>query len=72
MIPNHIKINFQTMLNAADNGELKLLECTDSTTNEPRYVITAISWDNDTQEYVMTPFGHISTGNPYEEYNPPE
>jgi hypothetical protein len=38
-------------------------------TGEPRYVICAIARDG--ADYVMTPFGHLAPGNPYEAYEPP-
>jgi hypothetical protein len=38
-------------------------------TGEPRYVICAIG--RDVGDYVMTPFGHLAPGNPYEAYEPP-
>ncbi len=38
-------------------------------TGEPRYVICAIARDR--ADYVITPFGHLAPGNPYETYGPP-
>jgi hypothetical protein len=35
---------------------------------EPRYVICAIARGAD---YVITPFGRLAPGNPYEAYEPP-
>jgi len=67
-IPDHARANFQTLLRAAENGHLALMECTDAVTGEPRYVICAVSRDGD---YLFTPFGHLADGNPYEAYVPP-
>lgn len=44
------------------------MECTAATAGEPRYVLCAVGCtDND---YVMTPFGHLAPGNPFEDYLP--
>jgi hypothetical protein len=40
-IPDHISTNFETLLRAASNGNLALMECIDAITGEPRYVICA-------------------------------
>lgn len=68
-IPDGYIANFNTLLKAAGNGDLALLECTDAKTGEPRFVICAVGYDGD--EYVMTPFGHLCDGNPFEAYTPP-
>ena len=69
-IPDAFRRNFATLLRAAENGDLALLECADPVTGEPRYVICAVGRDG--ASYVMTPFGHLHDGNPYEAYRPPE
>lgn len=69
-IPDHARRNFQTLLRAAEAGHLALMECTDAVTGEPRYVIAAMGRDG--SDYVMTPFGHLAEGNPYEAYIPPD
>jgi hypothetical protein len=38
-IPDHAQTNFQTLLRAAENGHLALMECADAATGEPRYGI---------------------------------
>lgn len=68
-IPAAYAANFQTLLDAASHGDLALMECTDAVTGEPRYVICAVGYEKG--EYVMTPFGHLHDGNPYEAYIPP-
>lgn len=40
MIPDHVRANFQTLLRAAESGDLALMECTDALTGEPRHVIS--------------------------------
>ena len=70
-IPDYARENFQTLLRAAENGHLALMECMDTLTSEPRYVICAVGrGEND--DYLFTPFGHLSETNPYETYRPPE
>ena len=68
-IPDHLTCNFKTLLRAADDGNLALLECLDAATGEARYVLCAVGRDGD--NYVMTPLGHLAEGNPYEAYLPP-
>lgn len=70
-IPDHARANFQTLLRAAENGDLALMECTDAATGDPRYVIAAVQRD-DGGDYLFTPFGHLAEGNPYHLYHPPE
>jgi len=65
-IPDYARENFQTLLRAAQNGDLALMECADVESGVPRYVICAIGRDND--DYVFKPFGHLAEGNPYEAY----
>ena len=68
-IPDHARTNFQTLLRAASDGNLALMECTDAVTGEPRYVICAVGRDG--TDFVFTPFGHLADGNPYDAYLPP-
>jgi hypothetical protein len=69
-IPDYARTNFQTLLRAAEHGHLALMECTDVASGAPRYVICAVGWCDG--EYIMTPFGHLADGNPYELYIPPD
>ena len=68
-IPDHARANFQTLLRAATSGDLALMECTDIATGEPRYVICAVGREGG--DYVITPFGHLHDGNPFDAYRPP-
>jgi hypothetical protein len=70
MIPDHIRANFQTLMRAAENGDLALMECSDAESGVPRYVICAVGRNGG--EYLFTPFGHLAEGDPYEAYHPPE
>jgi len=54
-IPDHARANFETLLRAAVDGNLALMECADAATGEPRYVICAVG--NDGTEFLFTPFG---------------
>ena len=69
-IPSYARTNFQTLLRAAGDGNLALMECIDAATGIPRYVICAVGRDG--EDFVFTPFGHLAEGNPYEAYVPPE
>ena len=68
-IPDHARANFETLLRAAADGSLALMECADALTGEPRYVICAVGCDG--AEFVFTPFGHLADGNPFDAYLPP-
>ena len=63
-------VRVQTLLRAAGDGNLALMECFDAVTGSPRYVICAVGRDDG--DYVFTPFGHLANGNPYDAYLPPD
>ena len=69
-IPDPVRTNFDTLLRAADDGNLALMECLDAATRETRYVLCAVGRDGD--DYLFTPFGHLADGNPYDAYLPPD
>ncbi|MBP7339659.1 DUF6117 family protein [Niveispirillum sp.] len=69
-IPDHARANFSTLLRAAHDGNLALMECNDAVTGEPRYVIWALGRDQ--RGIIMTPFGHLADGNLYDAYLPPD
>jgi len=68
-IPDYARTNVNTLLRAAGDGNLMLMECADALTGERRYVIAAVGRDGG--DYVFTPFGHLADGNPYHAYLPP-
>jgi hypothetical protein len=68
-IPDHARANFETLLRAAADSNLALMECKDAVTSEPRYVICAVGRDG--TDFVFTPFGHLADGNPFDAYQPP-
>jgi hypothetical protein len=69
-IPDYARTNFDTLLRAASEGNFALMDCLDTATREPRCVICAVGRSDG--EYVFTPFGHLSDGNPYDAYLPPD
>lgn len=68
-IPDYVRTNFNTLLRAASNGNLALMECTDAVTGEPRYLVCAVGREG--TDYVFAPCGHLVDGNPYDAYLPP-
>lgn len=72
-IPDYARANFETLLKAAKAGDLALMECTEVETGEIRFVLCAVGRDADQigGDYVMTPFGHLAPGNPFDAYIPP-
>ena len=72
-IPDYARANFETLMNAAKAGDLALMECTEVASGETRYVLCAVGREPDLDggDYVMTPFGHLAPGNPYDAYIPP-
>jgi Family of unknown function (DUF6117) len=63
------KKNFQTLLTAASNGHLALLECVDSSSGETRSVVCAVNHVG--EEYEFVPLAKLFRGNPYDEITPP-
>ncbi|WP_422051133.1 DUF6117 family protein [Sphingomonas leidyi] len=68
-IPDAFRRNFSTLLRAAESGDLALVECTDVQTGASLRDLRRRPEDGD---YVITPFGHLHDGNPFEAYRPPE
>lgn len=62
--------NLDTIIAAAKDGDLALVECQLKSTGEVVAVLTAISFDG--KEYTMSPFAVMLNGNPYEMLNPPD
>lgn len=71
MIQDGYKQNFQTLLDAADNNDLCLIECTDAKTGQIVNVVCASYVDNDGM-INMVPVAKMFDGDPYSELNPPE
>mgnify|MGYP001436848881 CR=1 FL=1 len=68
-IPDYACANFETLVKAAKAGDLALMECVEVASGEIRYVLCAVGRDKG--DYMMTPFGHLAAGNPYDAYIPP-
>jgi len=69
-IPEYVSKNFNTLLRAAHDGNLGLMECRDVATREIRYVLCAFGCDG--ADVIVVPFGHLACGNPYDDYLPLE
>ena len=65
-IPEGHKTNLSTILQAARDGNLGLIECQDAETGEPVVVLAAFSRQDD-GEVVVTPMARLFDGNPYEQ-----
>lgn len=71
-IPDAVKANFQTLLRAAAAGDLALVAGTDARTGEPRFILCAVGRASVAGgDVVLTPFGHLAAGNPFDDYEPP-
>lgn len=68
-IPDFVKANFATLLRAAAAGDLALVQGTDARTGETHFILCAVGRDGG--QVVLTPFGHLAEGDPYELYDPP-
>lgn len=69
MIPQHHRTNFKTMMRAADDGNLALMECNDAKTGEPVFTVCMVGRAGN-GDYVFTPVAKMFDGNPYEELTP--
>lgn len=63
------KANFDTLLAAAGNGDLALMECKNAKTGAPVVALCAV--DRDGGDFVFVPLAKLFDGNPYEELVPP-
>ena len=70
-IPDPVRTNFNPLLRAAGDGNLALMECLDAAARERRYVLCAVG-RAEGGDIVMTPFGHLADGNPFDAYLPPD
>lgn len=70
MIQEGYKENFKTLLKAAENGDLALIECRDAKTGVDVIAICAVFNDNEGMCNTV-PLAKMFDGNPYEELIPP-
>lgn len=68
-IPKGHKTNYETLLKAAQSNDLALMECTDTKTGDPVYVLCAVNRLN--KEFEFVPLARLFNSDPYEEVNPP-
>lgn len=69
--PEHYIEVFETIMSAADDGNLALVKCKDITTGKDAYVIV-VTIDEDDGSCDMVPVARLFDGNPYEQLDPPE
>lgn len=69
-IPDFARKNFNTLIRAAKDDRLALMECVDAQTGAARYVLCAVNIQDG--EYQMVPFGHLADSNPFDAYIPPD
>lgn len=67
-LPQYQKANFKTLKRAFADGNVALMECTDSHGNTIP-VVCAVQRDGD--DYIFVPLAKLFTSNPYDELNPP-
>lgn len=70
-IPAGIRANFDTLIRAAQAGDLALMEGSDKATGEVRYILAAANREPD-GGVCFVPFGHLAADNPFDIYKPPE
>jgi hypothetical protein len=63
--------NLETIIKAAEDGSLALLECTDMVTGKIIIAVCAINIEAG-GNFSAVPLAKMFDGNPYEELNPPE
>lgn len=61
--------NLETLVRAARNGDLALLECVDRFTGELVAVVCAVGFDG--TDCTFTPFAALENGNPFERWMSP-
>jgi hypothetical protein len=72
MIPKYMKTNYETVLAAAENGHLALLESHRVSDGERVFLLCGVSPPTEEDEtYSITPFAEMIDGNPFELYEPP-
>lgn len=79
-IPDGYRINFETLVRAAQNGDLALMECTNKKTGKPVYVITAVNdpkiervtkLEEPDENYEFVPLAQMFDKSPYDTLDPP-
>lgn len=68
-IPDGYKANLETIIRAAKDDNLSLVECTDKKTGKTVIALCAMSFEDG--DYLIAPFAKMFDGNPYDELDPP-
>lgn len=63
--------NFETLKQAAENGDMGIIECTDRKTGEKVPVLMAVN-ESDDGSYEVVPFAIMLEEDPYERLIPPD
>lgn len=73
MIGESHKANLDTIMRAAEDQDLALVECQRVSDGKVVVMLAAISepYDPETGEYAITPFAEMVDGDPFELYRPP-
>ena len=69
-IPEGYRTNFNTLLQAAETRDLALMECRRRSDGATVFLVCAVG-EEETGEFVFSPFAQMIDGNPYELYDPP-
>ena len=69
MLSEAHKLNLDTIMEAAHNGDLAVVEARRKSDGETVTLLCAIGFDG--EMYGITPFAEMVNGNPYEMYDPP-
>jgi hypothetical protein len=70
MINEEYTQNFNTLIAAVEAKRVCLMECKRKRDGEIVNLVCAINYDGD--EMVMLPFAEMMTGDPFEDYYPPD
>lgn len=68
-IPEAARKNFETLMDAIQNDDVCLMECTRTSDGSTVNMICAVAWHDGA--FIMTPFAELVDGDPYEKYSPP-
>lgn len=63
------KINFETLCEAVNNGDVCLVKGRRRSDGSPVALVCAVSQD-ETGEVLLTPFAELVSGNPFDDYTP--
>jgi len=70
MINDAVKQNFITLCDAVKNGRIAIMECKRKKDDEVINLVCALNCEGN--EIVFLPVAEMMTGDPYEDYYPPD